>query len=235
MPLRRCGRCLGRCRKPNPLTFRVSSDMVMMRSRNRVILLTTLLPSTLGAGCYCRTAGNGCVANDGCQCGTQTTAATTQTQCTAISGSWEQGCCMAEEPPPPPAPFTYNSSACPQNNLALCDNGGACGTCFMLIPSADCVYGRSIPECHPDLVGFGNLCSATGYPIPQHGFDATFDDNGIHTCGTSRHENNCTPHAGMPLRTEPCTPGARAATARAAATRAAQALDVRQLTCGLVV
>ena len=166
----------------------------MLLSPMLFVLALAFCSTVRGAGCYCRDA-NGCVANNGCQCSTSISA------CTAISGQWAAGCCQPPSSPPPPPDedmphgnvtwLAQHSLLCPQDNPALCDNGGACGACFMRAPSAACIYGRSLPECRPDLVGFGQPCDTSGGSAgPRGGYDV-IDPNGVHPCGTSLHTNNC--------------------------------------------
>lgn len=87
--------------------------------------------------------------------------------------------------------FAAYSPGCPSGGLAACDNGGACGSCFMLLPPSECEYGGTLPECRAGNVPIGSLCEASGGQAGPQGGYGVYDHVGRHQCGTSLHENNC--------------------------------------------
>jgi hypothetical protein len=60
----------------------------------------------------------------------------------------------------------------------------------MVAPLSLCVYGRSLPECRPGNVNFGQFCDASGGEAGPQGGNSIIV-NGVHPCGTTIHQNNC--------------------------------------------
>ena len=73
------------------------------------------------------------------------------------------------------------SMTCPDMNVTRCDNGGACGLCFMVVPRSECNNNgnpRLLSECS-SATAIGTFCESDHPPIAGTG------------CGTNNLANNC--------------------------------------------